>query len=78
MKWRDERLPSGEVDLPPGEILSVGPAMTLRDWFAGMALLATCMRYPRVSDSTRDMARWAFDIADAMLVERDEEPADGQ
>lgn len=44
--------------------------MTLRDWFAGMALqgLITC---PAASSGTKaDIAIWAYSYADAMLEER--------
>jgi len=43
--------------------------MTLRDYFAGQALLA-CNR----GSSSVEFARMAYSIADAMLAERAEEP----
>jgi len=45
------------------------PGMTLRDYFAGQALLA-CNR----GSSSVEFARMAYSIADAMLAERAEEP----
>lgn len=45
--------------------------MTLRDWFAGQ-VLASCARYwiveARASDS--EVAKWAYETADAMIEER--------
>ena len=37
--------------------------MTLRDYFASQALTA-------ISGSPTDRAKWAYEVADAMLVER--------
>lgn len=47
------------------------PGMTLRDWFAGQslaALSATGEIYPH-----SELARTAYEIADAMLAERNKE-----
>ena len=51
----------------PQSVSPSGPfgGMTLRDWFAGQAL-ATC--HP---DSPQKLAWWAYQIADAMLAERE-------
>lgn len=43
--------------------------MTLRDWFAGQALKS--MMEQRVQGRMSDVARTAFQIADAMLAERE-------
>jgi hypothetical protein len=44
--------------------------MTLRDYFAGQALLPVCNR----GASSRECAEAAYQIADAMLAERAKEP----
>lgn len=52
------------------------PGMTLRDWFAGQALVAmgTWIPGPRIADSLAEVhearARYAFDAAAAMIAER--------
>ena len=40
--------------------------MTLRDWFAGMALQGMA---PHIDDEVK-AARWCYEMADAMLKER--------
>lgn len=54
----------------------VSPGMSLRDWFAGMALQGFLHAHgpPNVHLPTaKDAAYWAFEYADAMLEERLEE-----
>jgi hypothetical protein len=46
----------------------------LRDWFAGQAL-AGIMADPNWSGTTQTTAKSAYQIADAMLAERDREAA---
>lgn len=43
--------------------------MTLRDWFAGQALVAIGTAFP--DTVTAKVAEWAYEQADAMLVHRD-------
>ena len=71
----------------PTAFLSQGPheyGMSLRDWFAGMALSAIRSRTPRVFDyekpangyrvmTAQEAARYAYEDADAMLAERDKQ-----
>jgi hypothetical protein len=57
------------------EISNDQDGMTLRDYFAGQALAGHCARiHVPVIDgdwpSAADMARWAYEQADAMLAER--------
>ena len=63
--------PLGAIDIKHG--------MSLRDWFAGQALIAVVnatsagQHYPLVNDGlnlVQAMARDAFELADAMLAER--------
>jgi hypothetical protein len=42
--------------------------MSLRDWFAGMAMQSIISIDATVSDS--EFASWGYEIADAMLKER--------
>jgi hypothetical protein len=52
------------------------PGMTLRDWFAGQAVqgLTLAMKWPAPSAGwPKALAESAYQIADAMLVERVEE-----
>lgn len=66
---RSSQGPSGDLDFSTG--------MTLRQWYAGMALQGL-MRHPdSVGESEAVIARWAFLAADAMIAyEADEqEPA---
>jgi hypothetical protein len=42
------------------------PGMSLRDWFAGMAM---SNGYTEIS-SAQDIAEWSFQIADAMIAAR--------
>jgi len=48
--------------------------MSLRDWFAGMALQGICTidrRTSPIDDTQRITARTAYQLADAMLAERE-------
>ena len=45
--------------------------MSLRDWFAGMAMQGL-MSYDYDHDN-EDVAKWAYEIADAMIAEREKE-----
>jgi hypothetical protein len=49
--------------------LSAG--MSLRDWFAGQALI-TMPHGPAAPKSTDEAARWAYEMADAMLAVREQ------
>ena len=44
--------------------------MTLRDWFAGQALVS--MR-AELGGEDSEIAKYAYDLADAMIAERDKE-----
>ena len=46
--------------------------MSLRDWFAGMALQGLCMNPPTETEALTDCASLALNIADAMLAARKE------
>lgn len=68
----------------PGQVLKEGPlgdgmsfedGMSLRDWYAGMALVglsSTTLEPPPAdyTDAVERRARLAFDLAEAMLAER--------
>jgi hypothetical protein len=55
--------PSGDKAAHPTSTFEAG--MTLRDWFAGQAL---AMSTP---DSPKNLAEWAYAVADAMLAKRE-------
>lgn len=54
------------------------PGMSLRDWFAGQALIGILgSRNGFLIDvGCDDAPEWAYQIADAMLAEREKEPDD--
>ena len=45
------------------------PGMSLRDWFAGMAVAN--IEFAKHSENVVEHAQWAYGLADAMLVQRD-------
>lgn len=46
--------------------------MTLRDWFAGQALMGSISNEP-VFENPSKAAEWAYEQADAMLTERNKQ-----
>lgn len=58
----------------PGVSVELGglPGMSLRDYFAGQALIMA-MRNEKWSTTATwaEVARWAYHVADAMLAERE-------
>jgi len=48
------------------------PGMSLRDWFAGMALSSTTDK-EFASMAHNDVADWCYCVADAMIEERNKE-----
>ena len=63
----------GRMDGPSGEIY-LGPegGMELRDWFAGLAMQGDITTYVEKNSSgfAKDIARIAYEFADAMMAER--------
>ena len=55
-------------------VMYVSEGMTLRDYFAGQALAAVLVSPNYREASTNDVVERAYWFADAMLVERMEEP----
>jgi len=56
------------------EMLVRSAGMTLRDWFAGQALMmmsAQTNAHLLAGEDTRTCAAWAYEVADMMLAERD-------
>jgi hypothetical protein len=49
----------------------VEPGMTLRDWFAGMALSGMNIGDPEIS--FEKLSEWAYKQADAMIAQREKE-----
>ena len=54
----------------------IWPGMTLRQWYAGMAVQGLCAD-SKVLDKPSGFARASFAIADAMLAHEAKEAADG-
>lgn len=50
------------------ELVQAAPGMTLRDWFAGHALAG--LAAANWTAGSEDLARWAYELADAMLAAR--------
>ena len=50
-----------------GNLCMRDPGMSLRDYFASMALLQTSLKEPIPAS---EVARRAYELADAMLIER--------
>jgi hypothetical protein len=57
---RDTAFPTRHTD-------DVEPGMDLRDWFAGMAMAGSSRQF----DKPAGAAKWAYDVAEAMLKERE-------
>jgi hypothetical protein len=55
---------------PVAERFTSQGGMTLRDWFAGMAMQAYINRPEATQVQDRMIAECAYDMADAMLAER--------
>jgi hypothetical protein len=47
------------------------PGMTLRDWFAGQAMVRVIKLYDKLPDSAELLAEGCYRIADALLAEKD-------
>ena len=67
----DER----DYAFPRASTMDYQPGMTMRDWFAGMAItgLATLQAHPQCP-KIDGQAKMAFEIADAMLAAREVKP----
>ena len=62
-------IPIGQAQIKRNEIMfnDAQFGMSLRDWFAGQALCRLAM----TTTPAKDLAEWAYVIADAMIAERD-------
>jgi len=49
----------------------VSAGLTLRDWFAGQALSGMLNEDCFTNPSAEDLAKWSYEIANAMLKERE-------
>ena len=61
------------IKWPAGTPSDFGVGMTLRDWFAGQAIMAafTSRHVGEYEGDTQDIANCAFQLADAMLKARE-------
>lgn len=55
---------------PPEPLPCEFHGMTLRDWFAGQALMGICAN-PEIDGTVQRLAEAAYGMADAMLAARD-------
>lgn len=62
--WGGQAFPTEGGDMSG---LYPDPGMSLRDWFAGQALVSP---YTHHEGSPGKIAEWAYDIADAMIAAR--------
>lgn len=66
--------PRGPIGEDCGKPYGQTDGMTLRDWFAGQAILAAVVQSAHddapVEQNARAAAAWAYAVADAMLAER--------
>lgn len=61
-------------DMIVNSIPQIGQGLTIRDWFAGMALqgeLASAQELKPYEPSIKGLVRYAYAIADAMINKRD-------
>ena len=56
---------------PTGTEVRQFPGMTLRDWFAGQALVGLVISDPSGMKGDEKLAQWAFMLADALIAERE-------
>jgi hypothetical protein len=63
----------GDQAFPTGDHIHGGHAgMSLRDWFAGQALAGILASYPpNEKIDVSIVAMWSYDLADAMIAERE-------
>ena len=62
--WDENVIPHRYVERVVG-------GMSIRDWFAGMALQGQIIADQRAADNPEKAAEWAYANADAMLKERE-------
>ena len=70
-----QAFPGQWMDFQPGTgeqvVREQWSGMSLRDWFAGMVAAGFVQANPKQLDA--QVAAWSYEIADAMLAERDKE-----
>jgi len=69
-----QAFPSGSVSIGDQDTIAYTAGMTMRDWFAGHAIVAAGVQSfnndATVEQNARVAANWAYCIADAMLEAR--------
>jgi len=61
----------GGCAFPAPEYGEIG--MSLRDWFAGLAMQGECAASTHSRPDVKEMAKFAYRVADAMLAAREAE-----
>ena len=73
MTTQDNGGPAFPIPLQPEQVwqgMNQCDGMTLRDYFAAKAMHASLSLDPANAASSEDHARWAYELADAMLRAR--------
>lgn len=71
MKWLESGGPAFPVVADNDSVLFPDPGMSLRDYFAGQALVGLCASFKyHPTSNGYEIAVTAYGLADAMLVER--------
>lgn len=71
--------PTQAICTPSGDVMSSGDdGMTLRDWFAGQALTAIVEAARNQKEPAKIIAIAAYEVADAMIVARVIDKAEGR
>lgn len=64
----DRSVPQEHDHIQVGVYSSKFPGMSLRDWFAGQAVSGNVI----AGATTREIAEWAYEVADEMLAARND------
>jgi hypothetical protein len=77
MTVKNDSGPAFPANVPAGDCWRHVPGMTLRDYFAAKAIQGTLANSAYHDDSTPALAKWAYELADALIAERSKEEPKG-
>lgn len=77
MSSKNSGMKAFPATVPEGGTQSFNPGMTLRDYFAGQALMGLMSDHDNMNTLAKD-AEAAYKMADAMIEEREMERLEGQ